>query len=425
MRREWVNSQRRRDFPHPGLAHDGDRLPVAHGGAFERLGELLLLTVAPDKAGQAAGGAGLEPGPGRHDPDQLVDRRRGLEPLHGDGPQGFDLDVALGQLQGLAGDEDGARSGDLLHAGGEMGRLPDGGVVHVEVAADGPHYHLAGIEPRANLHRSAARALHLVRVQGHPSLHPQGGVAGAHGMVLVRDRRPEQRHDPVAHDLIHRALVAVDGLHHPFQDGVEKLPGLLRIAVGQQLHRALEVGEQHRDLLALAFQGTLGGEDLLGEVLGSVGLRGAEPRGGGRLDRRQPLTALAAELCAGPIRLTATWAGRFEASPTLVAERRVGRVLVLAPGTLHHDLGCAKASLRGGTRQARLGGVERPPHPPRSWVQAERHPPLTPRNHTPRGVSSVLSLGEPAEWSGGDGTAGTGGGSRIRRSIAGKGARTR
>src|SRR4030095_10694499 len=36
--------------------------------------------------------------------------------------------------------------------------------------------------------------------------------------------------------------------------------------VGQQLHRALEVGEEHGDLLPFPFQGGLGGKDLLGEV---------------------------------------------------------------------------------------------------------------------------------------------------------------
>ena len=85
-------------------------------------------------------------------------------------------------------------------------------------------------------------------------------------MVLVRQRCTEERHDPVAHDLVHRALIAVDGLHHALQHRIEDLARLLGIAVGEQLHRALEVGEEHRDLLALAFQGGLGGEDLLGEV---------------------------------------------------------------------------------------------------------------------------------------------------------------
>jgi hypothetical protein len=44
----------------------------------------------------------------------------------------------------------------------------------------------------------------------------------------------------------------VDGLHHAFEHGIEKLARLLGIAVGEQLHRALEVGEQNGDLLALA-----------------------------------------------------------------------------------------------------------------------------------------------------------------------------
>jgi hypothetical protein len=87
-------------------------------------------------------------------------------------------------------------------------------------------------------------------------------------VILVGQRRAEERHDPVAHHLVHRALVAVDGFHHPLEDGIEELARLLGVAVGEQLHRALEVGEEHRDLLALAFEGGLGGEDLLGEVLG-------------------------------------------------------------------------------------------------------------------------------------------------------------
>ena len=51
---------------------------------------------------------------------------------------------------------------------------------------------------------------------------------------------------------------------------VEELSRLLGVAVGEQLHRALEVGEEDGDLLALALQGGLRGEDLLGEVLGGV-----------------------------------------------------------------------------------------------------------------------------------------------------------
>jgi hypothetical protein len=97
-------------------------------------------------------------------------------------------------------------------------------------------------------------------------------------VVLVGERGAEERHDPVAHDLVHGALVAVHGFHHPFQHWVEQLARLLGITVGEQLHRALEVGEEHRHLLALALESGLGGEDLLGEVLGGVGVWGGKAR---------------------------------------------------------------------------------------------------------------------------------------------------
>ena len=51
------------------------------------------------------------------------------------------------------------------------------------------------------------------------------------------------------------------------------------VAIGEQFHRALEVGEENGHLLTLAFERALGGEDLLGEVLGGVGLRRCDPRG--------------------------------------------------------------------------------------------------------------------------------------------------
>ena len=107
-------------------------------------------------------------------------------------------------------------------------------------------------------------AADLLCIAANGLLHGQGGIAGPHRMVFMRDRRAEQRHDAIAHDLIHGPLVAVHGCHHAFQDRVEELPRFLGVAVGQQLHRAFEVGKEHRHLLALAFQGTPGGQDLLG-----------------------------------------------------------------------------------------------------------------------------------------------------------------
>ena len=117
-------------------------------------------------------------------------------------------------------------------------------------------------------------------------------------MILVRQRRSEQCHDPIAHDLIDCAFIVMNRFHHMREDGIDDLPRFLGIAVGKQLHRAFHVGEQNSDVLALAFQRRLRADDLLGEIFRDVGFRQVEMRCGGvsrpRLARR--MTALRAEL---------------------------------------------------------------------------------------------------------------------------------
>jgi hypothetical protein len=62
----------------------------------------------------------------------------------------------------------------------------------------------------------------------------------------------------------------VDRRHHPFQHRVKELAPLLGVAVSQQFHRASQVGKEHRDLLALAFQVMAGVEDFFGEICGGI-----------------------------------------------------------------------------------------------------------------------------------------------------------
>ena len=152
-------------------------------------------------------------------------------------------------------------------------RLPDGRVIHVQVVANGPHHHLAGVEPHPKLNGQAMHALHLLPVAANSLLHAQGGIARAHGVVLVRQRRPKQRHDAIAHDLVDRPFITVHGRHHALEHGVQQLSGLFGVAVGEQLHGALQVGEQDGDLLALAFEGALGGQDFLGQMIRGVAQR--------------------------------------------------------------------------------------------------------------------------------------------------------
>ena len=57
----------------------------------------------------------------------------------------------------------------------------------------------------------------------------------------------------------------MDGCHHAFQYRVEQVPSLLRVSVGKHLHGAFKVGEEDGDLLALALQSTLRGQNVLGQ----------------------------------------------------------------------------------------------------------------------------------------------------------------
>jgi len=55
----------------------------------------------------------------------------------------------------------------------------------------------------------------------------------------------------------------VDGVHHHLDRAVEELLGLFRVAILDQLGRALDIGEQDGDLLALTSQRVTAGQDLL------------------------------------------------------------------------------------------------------------------------------------------------------------------
>jgi hypothetical protein len=253
--------------------------------------------VAADELRQPAPGSRLQARPRRASSRNLVDLHRVGESLDRHRPPRLDLDIALHEIERGRRQQDGAGVGDLLHPRGQVRGLADGRVVHVEVIPDGADHHLASIDADANLQGNTVRAERFLGVPLDRLLHPQGGVAGAHRVVFVGERHAEERHDPVAHDLVHRPLVAVDGLHHPLEHGIEELAGLFGIAIREELHRAFEVGEENGHLLPLAFQGSLGREDLLGEVFGGVRTRRRKLRRARGLDERRG--ALAAELRAG------------------------------------------------------------------------------------------------------------------------------
>jgi len=167
---------------------------------------------------------------------------------------------------------------------------------------------------------------------GQAPLDAQGGHDGSARVILVGERGAEQRHETVAQKLVDRPFVAMDlsqrQLEEPVQEAVHRLgsePLGQRCGAGQ-------VAKEDGDLLALAFQGTLGREDLLGEMPGSVGVRGRETWPGEFTERG---CALPTELVLRGIRHTARRAGRRERCRALAAESYARGVLRVAPGTLH------------------------------------------------------------------------------------------
>jgi hypothetical protein len=206
--------------------------------------------------------------------------------------------------------------------------LADRGVVHAEIASHRPHHHVAGVDADADLHLHAVGPPQDLAVRADLLLHAERRVAGAHGVILVGEGGAEERHDPVSHHLVDGALVAMDGLHHPLHDGVEDLARLLGVPVGEQLGRALEVGEEHRHMLALALYRGLRGEDALGEMLRRVGLGRAEAGPIGRRGERG--AALAAELLPRRVLGAAARAPPGEARAALAAELLRGGIAVPA-----------------------------------------------------------------------------------------------
>ena len=68
-------------------------------------------------------------------------------------------------------------------------------------------------------------------------------------------------------DLVHDASLVAHGVHHPLQHGVEDHPALLETAVGEQLQRAPQVGEQDGEEHALPVEGSACAEQALAAFL--------------------------------------------------------------------------------------------------------------------------------------------------------------
>ncbi len=122
----------------------------------------------------------------------------------------------------------------------------------------------------------------------------------------MRDRRPEQRHEPIAEELVDRALIPVHLGQRDPEKPVDHQVKVLRPQLRCQRARPHDVAEQDAHLLALTLDRAPHRQDLLADVpRGVTGRRwrrrhrapasGAEP--GIRRQRRAAASARNAQLC--------------------------------------------------------------------------------------------------------------------------------
>ena len=218
--------------------------------------------------------------------------------------------------------------------------------------------------PMRSTSRTSSPESSAMRLGVHRAADIEGGEHGATGVILVGERRAEQRHEAVAEELVHRAFVAM----HLRERGLEEAAQKRVHAVGAdplgEGGGADEIAEEHGDGLALALHGGAGGEDLLGEMPGRVGLRrGARGRGGGRLD---PGAAARAEARALGERGPTRGAMRAEPSAARDAKSCARRAFLLA----------ARTGRPGVNAHGRIMAFL--PRPPRRIGQAPRPGPSTP-----------------------------------------------
>ena len=252
------------------LADDGNDLAAALTRAGQRLADARDLRLAADEPRESGGTAGLQPRPCPKSARQFEHRDRLGQALDRDVAQRLEGQPAFGQPGGRQRYARRAGTGELLEARGEMHGGPDCVVLDGEVVANRTDDDLARVDADADHRVDADLAPHLGPDLSHGVVDRERGITGADGVILVGDRRAEHGHDTVAQQLADRAFVAVHAAHHRLYRRIEDMTGRLGIEARHQLERALDVGKQHRDELALALQRAAAGPDDFREMLGRM-----------------------------------------------------------------------------------------------------------------------------------------------------------
>ena len=117
----------------------------------------------------------------------------------------------------------------------------------MDVAREQSSDHLAGVDADAQRHLRAVAPLQVVVELRDRQLHREGRADGALGIVLVRHRRPEDRHDGVADVLVDRPAVALDLARQRAKERGQDSTQVFGVEPFPERGRARQVGEQDGD----------------------------------------------------------------------------------------------------------------------------------------------------------------------------------
>jgi hypothetical protein len=154
----------------------------------------------------------------------------------------------------------------LLHPGGDVRRVADGGVIHTEIVADATDDHRARVEADAHPDGRPVAGLDLAAEITHRALDAERGVHGAARAVFVRDGRAKQGHDAIAGVLVDRPFEPMDLCRNRLETPVHDLMHILGVAPLGRAREAGDVGEHHGDLAALSLDRRSRFKHFVGEV---------------------------------------------------------------------------------------------------------------------------------------------------------------
>ena len=161
----------------------------------------------------------------------------------------------LDQSRGRCGAQNPARVCGRLHPLGHPDGMPDGGVPawpETDLACD----HLTGVHADPNLQIDVVAPHHVGRQATGQRLDLQCGDARPKSVIFECHGRTEQRHQPVAGELVDRPLVSLDDGRRPVEQLVHDFAQPLGVQGGRQRHRPDDVGEEDGDLLAFGHRAT-------------------------------------------------------------------------------------------------------------------------------------------------------------------------